>query len=260
MAAYNISLIGAGNVAASLAAGLSAAGHRILTVASRTGLSARELAGRVNASFRSDLTIPGECDLVIISVTDSAVAEVAASLHLPSRTVVVHTAGSVTLAALGRSSRAGVLYPLQTFSREYPPDLGKVPFFIEATDSKTLQMLRETAESIGAGAWECGSEQRRKLHVAAVFTNNFSNFMMTLGETLARETGYDPEVMRPLMEETIRKALRTGPETAQTGPARRDDRGTIKSHIELLSFSPQYQELYRMISEMITGHYKKQGR
>ena len=55
----------------------------------------------------------------------------------------------------------------------------------------------------------------------------------------------------------VRKALRTGPEAAQTGPAVRHDTGTVKSHIELLSFSPQYQKLYRLVSRMIAGHYRK---
>jgi len=132
-----------------------------------------------------------------------------------------------------------------------------VPFFIEATDSLAMEVLRNTGESIGAGVWECDSESRKKLHLAAVFTNNFSNFMMTAGESVAREAGIDPVLLRPLMEETVRKALRTGPEAAQTGPAVRHDTGTVKSHIELLSFSPQYQKLYRLVSRMIAGHYRK---
>ncbi len=257
MALYNISFIGAGNVAGALAAGLAAAGHRILSVASREGDSARELAASLEAEWRHDLSVPAECDLLIISVSDTAIGAVAERAVISPGTLIAHTAGSVPLAALGRSSNAGVLYPLQTFTKGFPPDLSKVPFFIEATDSNTLQLLREVGESIGAGAWECDSESRRKLHVAAVFTNNFSNFMMTTGETIAREAGIDPELLRPLIGETARKALRTGPEAAQTGPAVRHDTGTLKSHIELLSFSPQYQKLYRLVSKMIAGHYSK---
>ena len=80
--------------------------------------------------------------------------------------------------------------------------------------------------------------------------------MMTTGEAIATEAGFDPSLLRPLMEETVRKALRTGPEPAQTGPAVRHDDRTIESHLELLSFSPEYQKLYRLISSMITEHYK----
>lgn len=256
MATYNISFIGAGNVAESLAAGLAAAGHRIMSVSSRNGISARELAAKTGGEYRNDLTVPGECELLLICVTDAAVAEVAASVVTSQQTIIAHTAGSIPVDALGRTTRAGVFYPLQTFTKGYPPDLRKVPFFIEATDRLTLEVLKNAAESIGAGAWECDSQTRKKLHLAAVFTNNFSNFMMTAGESIAREAGIDPVLLRPLMEETTRKALRTGPEAAQTGPAVRHDTGTVKSHIELLSFSPQYQKLYRLVSRMITGHYR----
>lgn len=84
--------------------------------------------------------------------------------------------------------------------------------------------------------------------------------MMTTGEAIATEAGFDPLLLRPLMEETMRKALRTGPEHAQTGPAVRHDDTTMESHLELLSFSPDYRKLYRMISSMITDHYKNSDR
>jgi predicted short-subunit dehydrogenase-like oxidoreductase (DUF2520 family) len=256
VAVYNISFIGAGNVAESLATGLAAAGHRIVSVASRNGMNARVLAASTGGEWRDDLTVPGNCDIVIISVTDSAVAQVASGLVVPEGAIIAHTAGSVPLNALGRKSGAGVLYPLQTFTKGFPPELRKVPFFIEATDSRTLQILRELGENIGSGAWECDSLARKQLHVAAVFTNNFSNFMMTTGESIASAAGIDPVLLRPLMEETVRKALRTGPEAAQTGPAMRHDTGTIESHIDLLSFSTQYRKLYRLVSKMIAGHYR----
>jgi predicted short-subunit dehydrogenase-like oxidoreductase (DUF2520 family) len=257
VAGYNISFVGAGNVAESLATGLAANGHRIISVASRNGVNARALAAVAGGEWRDDLSVPGNCDVVIISVTDSAVAQVAAGLVVPEGAIIAHTAGSVPLDVLQRKSGAGVFYPLQTFTKEFPPDLRKVPFFIEATDSRTLQILRELGESIGTGVWECDSVARKQLHVAAVFTNNFSNYMMTVGDSVAASAGIDAKLLRPLIEETVRKALRTGPEAAQTGPAVRHDAGTMESHIDLLSFSPQYQKLYRLVSKMISGHYRK---
>jgi len=257
---WNISFIGAGNVAGALCPGFSAAGHKIVSVASRGGDSAKALAARTGAEWRKDLTIPDNCDILVLAVTDTSVAEVAGKITLPEKTIIVHTAGSVPLPALGRSAGAGVFYPLQTFTKGFSPDLKKVPFFIEATDEPTLNVLRELGEGTGAGAWDCDSEKRRHLHVAAVFSNNFSNFMMTAGETIASEAGFDPSLLRPLMEETARKALQAGPARAQTGPAVRHDAITIKSHLDLLSFSPEYQKLYRLISTMIADHYKNSKR
>ncbi len=244
-------------MAVSLSAGLKAAGHNILSVASRGGESARAMAESVGAGWRHDLTVPANCDILILAVTDTVVSEIASTAVIPAGTLVVHTAGSVPLSALGRQVDAGVFYPLQTFTLGFPPDLRKVPFFIEATDNHSLEVLRELGNSIGAGAWDCDSVQRKHLHVAAVFTNNFSNFMVTTGEAIAAGAGFDPSLLHPLLEETFRKVMRTGPGAAQTGPAVRHDAGTIKSHIDLLSFSPEYQKLYRLVTKMIADHYKK---
>jgi predicted short-subunit dehydrogenase-like oxidoreductase (DUF2520 family) len=216
MSTRNISFIGAGNVAEALCLGLTAAGHRIISIASQGGDSARVLAGATGAVWRRDLSVPDNCDILILAVNDTSVVEVAREVNLPERTVIVHTAGSVPLDALGRNWRAGVFYPLQTFTKGFVPEMRKVPFFIEATDKPALNLLRELATDIGAGAWDCDTERRRHLHVAAVFANNFSNFMMTTGEAIATEAGFDPSLLRPLMEETVRKALRTGPERART--------------------------------------------
>jgi predicted short-subunit dehydrogenase-like oxidoreductase (DUF2520 family) len=257
---YNISFIGAGNVAEALCTGFRAAGHRIISIASRGGDSASLLASVTGAEWRKDLTVTPDCDILILAVTDTSIADVASSVTLPERTIIAHTAGSVPLSALGRDSHSGVFYPLQSFTKGFLPDMSKVPFFTEATDATTLEILNGLARQIGYGAWECDSDHRRYLHVAAVFTNNFSNFMMTAGEEIASGAGFDPALLRPLIEETVRKALRTGPAAAQTGPAVRHDAGTIKSHLELLSFSPDYRKLYLEISEMITDYYKKSSR
>lgn len=256
MTKLNISFIGAGNVAEALCHGFSMAGQKIVSVCSAGGESARRLAASYNALWMRDYSVPDSCDLVVLAVYDRAVAEVASQLILPDNTILVHTAGSVPLSALGRPERAGVLYPLQTFSRGFTPDIACVPFFIEATDNPTLETLRRLAVLTGAGAWECDSDHRRYLHLAAVFINNFSTFMITAGEEIASRAGFDRSLLLPLLQETTRKIAAAGPAAAQTGPAVRHDTLTMNNHIDLLSFSPQYRDLYRMISDMIMDHNK----
>jgi len=257
VAPYNISFIGAGSLAEALSHGLRAGGHKILSFSSKGGESAAKLAELSGALWIHDYYIPDNCDVVIVAVTDTAVAEVAGKIKLPDNAVIVHTAGSVKMSALLRETHCGVLYPLQTFTKGFSPDLREVPFFIEASEKSTLKILYELVKTMGAEAWECDSDRRRYLHLAAVFTNNFSNFMMTAGGTIAVQAGFDQTVLLPLIEETARKALRTGPRAAQTGPAVRHDAGTMKNHIELLSFSPEYRELYSQISNLIMEYYKK---
>lgn len=260
MSSLNISLIGAGNVGEALCLAIASAGHRIVSVASLNGITAADLALQTGAELRKDLVIPDQADLVLLTVSDRAVAEVASSLSARTDTIIAHTAGSIPLSALKGFDKAGVFYPLQTFTRGVTTDMSKVPFFVEATDKETLAVLSGLGRQIGTGAWECDSDQRKKLHVAAVFVNNFTNFMLTAGEDIAASTGLDPALLRPLMEETIRKALVAGPDKAQTGPAIRHDDSTIKTHLDLLSFSPEYQNLYRIVSEMISGYHSKTDR
>ncbi len=257
MSSYKISFIGAGNVAEALCLGLKQAGQKIVSVSSKEGSSAKDLAEKTDALWLKGIIIPDDTDIVILAVPDKEIEEISRNIKIRDNVILVHTAGSVPLGYLNRVLHAGVLYPLQTFSKGFSPDLRKVPFFIEATDKETLNTLRDLSLLIGSGAWECTSERRLYLHVAAVFTNNFSNFMMTSGEIMAFRAGFDPALLKPLMEETMRKTILMGPSRAQTGPAVRHDVQTMSSHLELLSFSQEYKDLYRQISKLITEYYKK---
>lgn len=257
MISYDISFIGAGNVAEALCHGLKNCGHRIVSVSSREGVSAKKLAAETGAQWMKDYVFPEKCDIVILAVPDREIKIVADKIKVPKRAMLFHTAGSVPMKILGRDSHAGVLYPLQTFTKGYSPDLQKVPFFIEATDSRTLKVLNELCTTMGAKAYECDSGHRIYLHLAAVFTNNFSNFMITTGDSIASRAGFDPVLLKPLIEETMMKILRTGPSKSQTGPAIRHDTVTMNNNLELLSFSPEYQDLYKEISKLIAEYYKK---
>jgi predicted short-subunit dehydrogenase-like oxidoreductase (DUF2520 family) len=109
---------------------------------------------------------------------------------------------------------------------------------------------------LGGKAFFADSERRKLLHVSAVFVNNFTNFMLTEGIEIASGAGFSPEILEPLIRETISKALENGPSFSQTGPAIRKDFETIEKHMELLSFSPDLQKLYSEVTQSILEHYK----
>jgi predicted short-subunit dehydrogenase-like oxidoreductase (DUF2520 family) len=252
---YNISFIGAGNVAEAMAMAFLKEKQRIVSVTSANGISAGLLAEKTGAVVQNGYHFSDETDIIIISVNDSSIEKVAQSIECSDNTIVVHTAGSVHIDALGRSDNAGVLYPLQTFSKGRTVNMKAVPFFIEATDEHALEVIKYLALLIGSSSHQCVSERRKCLHIAAVFASNFPNFMMTISSEIVTRAGFNPGVMHPLIKETIGKAIAIGPESAQTGPARRNDTNTINDHFELLSFSPEYQDLYKHISEMIINYY-----
>ena len=104
------------------------------------------------------------------------------------------------------------------------------------------------------------STDRKKLHVAAVFTCNFTHHMVAIADSLLRENGMDYTVMMPLLKQTIAKLDSIAPGKAQTGPAARNDISVIQSHLKMLEEKPETRELYDMITKhIIQSSYTKQS-
>lgn len=246
-----IALIGAGNVATCLGPRLKEAGHEITAVYSRTVESARALADRLGAKYTTDLKAVPASDAAIVMLKDDALKELAPAIAVSLKeALLLHTAGSVPM-DIWRSAGAfkfGVLYPMQTFSKASRIDWSQVPLFIEGSSAPVLESIRELALTISPDVTPLSSEGRKKLHLAAVFTCNFSNHMYAIAERLLATEGVPFSVMLPLVRETARKVETLSPQDAQTGPAIRGDRKVMAEHLELLRDYPEYAELYRLIS------------
>ncbi|MDR1671631.1 MAG: DUF2520 domain-containing protein [Alistipes sp.] len=200
-------------------------------------------------------------DLYILAVNDDAIAEISAGLPFSPGSVVAHTAGSVEMSELwdGLPHRA-VIYPLQTFTRGHRiANFRNIPFFIEGDTPHALATVRATAEAIADQVVEMSSERRARLHLAAAFAGNFSNAMLSLAEEIAIDADESFDVLRPLVAETISKALAMpSPRNAQTGPARRGNMTVQARHMAILADShPELVSLYRDISSQIWKISKK---
>ncbi|WP_300728108.1 Rossmann-like and DUF2520 domain-containing protein [uncultured Bacteroides sp.] len=255
-----IVLIGAGNVATHLGLALPDAGYEVLQVYSRTETSARELGEKLGCTYTDKLDeVVSDADCYIVSIKDSALDEVLPKLVLRNRSALfVHTAGSVPMDVWkGLASRYGVLYPMQTFSKQRAVDFSVVPFFIEANSADDLELLRKMAAGLGSKAYEATSEQRRYLHIAAVFACNFTNHMYAVAEHLLSVHGLPFEAMFPLIDETARKVHELSPVEGQTGPARRYDENVINRHLSMLSDEPELARLYELISKNIHEYATK---
>ena len=193
-----------------------------------------------------DLSRVPQADVTIIAVSDDAIAEVSSKI---TNNFVVHTSGSVSLCDLKNNTKKGIFYMLQTFSKDKKVDFTEVPFCLEAENENDYKLLETLAKSIGKKIYNINSEQRKTLHVAAVFVNNFTNHMYKIGNDICKENNVPFEILQPLIKETASKVAHLSPEKSQTGPATRNDQKTIKNHLNLLDSNQQ--KIYKILTKSI---------
>lgn len=254
-----IVFIGAGNLASSLAPAFRSAGFQILQVFSKTERSARDLAAKMLCSYTTQVKdIFPDADIYIICVKDDAIKKIALALRLPGK-LVVHTSGSTSLKAIESiSENTGVLYPLQSFTRSKKVSLLKVPVFIEGSNNKVRSQVKRLAETISHSVIPVTSEERLRLHIAAVFACNFTNHLYTISESLLKKSGISFSFLYPLILETTKRAEKMSPAKLQTGPAARNDKKTIKKHLTLLKEEdPDLARIYKLLTSDIRERSKK---
>lgn len=248
----NIVLVGAGNVATHLAKAWHSAGVNIMQVFSRNHTSASTLAHKVDAEPLTDPTeINASADAVIFSLRDNSYLEVLEKVDLHG-TLLLHTSGSLDMGILqSTSNRIGVIYPLQTFNKHKVLDLSDTPFLLESAKEEDMPVIEQMASLISGNVRHISSEQRAALHVSAVFSCNFVNYLYTIAEELLEEKNLDMDLIRPLIMETAQKVMTESPAKVQTGPAKRNDTHIISKHLESLNNNPTYRELYKNLTEKI---------
>lgn len=196
--------------------------------------------------------LPEHPDITVISVSDSAIREVAERLSKHDCGILAHTSGTTPMSVLdGCAGQTGVFYPLQTFSKDVPLDYRHIPFFIEASTQATEKKLMDLARKVSDKVYYASSSRRKGLHIASVFACNFVNHMWSIADNLLYELDLDITVLQPLIEETVRKAMTNSPQSVQTGPAVRGDETTIREHLDMLEDKPEIRELYKEISTSI---------
>ncbi|GEP50957.1 hypothetical protein FNO01nite_16290 [Flavobacterium noncentrifugens] len=239
-----IAIIGSGNVAQHLISAFTESDRtEVVQVFSRS-------------NFESD-TIPvvhnlnelAAADLYIIAVSDDAIAEVSSQLPFENR-LVAHTSGSVSIDALNAKNSKAVFYPLQTFSKNKATDFKVIPICIETESGSDFDLVQKTAKSISEKVFSISSEQRKSIHVSAVFVNNFVNHLYKIGNDICNEHGLPFEILQPLIRETSEKIMTLSPKDAQTGPAKRNDLQTINAHLDFLSDENQ-RNIYKILTQSI---------
>ena len=228
-----IAIIGGGNVASHLYKALN-------TKVNVTIVDPHSLKG-----------IPANPDIILIAVADKAIAEVANKID-NKKAIVAHTSGSIPMEVLNKNHpNIGVLYPLQTFTKTRIIDYREIPLFIEGNTPEVVNKLRKIGSLFADKIYEADSEKRKNLHLAAVFACNFTNALASISEKLIENTGFNFNVLQPLMKETVNKLEVMSPYDAQTGPASRWDKQVMETHLNMLEDKPELKTLYSIFSDYI---------
>ncbi|WP_338791397.1 DUF2520 domain-containing protein [Bernardetia sp. MNP-M8] len=208
-----------------------------------------------------------DADLAILSIADGAFERVLSKLILPKNCILVHTSGAQPMEMLKLANqnvlgekieKIGVFYPLQTFSKAKVVDFSSIPFCIEASEKEIEEKLTNLAKQFSTKVFQVSSKDRSILHVAAVFACNFSNYLWTISEQILKEKNLPFYMLKPLLEETLQKALEINPSNAQTGPAIRNDKKVIEKHLEMLktmnkemNLDDNFTQIYKLMTESI---------
>lgn len=244
----SIALLGAGNVGTHLyRAFKKAANVEVLQWYNR---SIERISSYQNeVAITDNLNDLVEADIYMIAVRDGHIASVAKALPFKNR-LIAHTSGSLHFRFLGLNNRRAVFYPLQTFTAAREIDFSKVPICIESTNKQDIQTLINLSDALGCKHYLIDSEQRNILHLSAVFINNFTNQLYRIAHEITDNKGVDFDILKPLILETALKVQEMSPYMAQTGPAKRGDKNTIKRHLKLLQH-PQHKAIYQLLTDAI---------
>lgn len=261
MNALPITFIGAGNVGTHLARRFHDTGFRVVQVFSRDKSKAEALAGSIGADAVDQLSgIVAHTGLYILAVRDDAIAEIGGQLaDVGIRDgLFAHTSGATPASVLQPYfGRFGIFYPLQTFSPQRTPDFLDIPICIQASVPEDESLLKTIACAVGKQAVVMEERQRIALHVAAVFVNNFSNYLYQRGQHILEKEELSFDLLLPLIRETAEKVRHLPPNAAQTGPAVRGDKKTIARHLEYLQETPDDAALYETMTRLIVNAAKK---
>jgi predicted short-subunit dehydrogenase-like oxidoreductase (DUF2520 family) len=248
-----IAIVGAGNVASFFAKKFAAAGFTIVSIHSKNLAHAESLASEVQAIASNTLSNMGsDFDYLLFAVSDDALKACVAEVPASNNFCWLHTSGAMSKEIFAeKTNRYGVFYPLQTFTKSVTLSQSIFPVLIESSSEEVQQSLEKLAAQIQLPFQYADSEQRKNIHLAAVFACNFTNHLYQIASEILTEQHLPFELLLPLIQETVAKLNHLSPAAAQTGPAIRNDQAVISAHMALIKTHPQWAQIYQLLSAEI---------
>lgn len=230
-----------------------------MQVYGRDILKAEALAEQLDAMPTADIpSLSKNADVYLIAVADKAVTAIAEQLDVNDH-LVLHTTASLSMHVLKEVSKSyGVLYPVQSLRKQMSLDT-TIPLLVDGNTEEVTKEIENFARAISSTVIRAGDRERLKLHVAAVFACNFTNYMYLQSADFCAKEGLDFSLLQPLIEETATRLREFHPSEVFTGPAVRGDQETINRHLSLLEAYPEMHAIYKTLTEKIM-ETARQGR
>lgn len=250
----NVCLLGAGNVATHLFKAINSADKaEVVQWYNKTISTITPYKNSVDIT--DNLKQLKSADVYLIAVNDDAISTLSEQLPFSDR-LVAHTSGSLTIHALDKTQHRAVFYPLQTLSKSADIDFKNVPICIEVLEKQNLQILKHLAIAINSPYYKINTEQRQTLHLSAVYINNFVNQLYRVAHEISDAKNISFDILKPLILETAKKVQEVSPYMAQTGPAKRNDKKTIKRHLKQIE-TDEHRKIYELLTQSIknTHHF-----
>lgn len=248
---YKIVILGCGNVAWHLAKILHELGHSLFVYNHKQNASLDDFKHKLECKTQANLNnVTGDADIYFVCVSDTFVFETAEKISVKNpNAVLLHTSGSLDIKQFGDTVFGhGVFYPLQTFSKKDNLDWKEIPIIVETSDKISQQKIIQLAKQISKRVLQLTYMERLKLHLAAVFANNFTNALYVAASDLSDNNF---KLLLPLIKQSVRKLEVLTPIEAQTGPAKRNNKAVMKKHLALLSESSELKKVYKQLSKLI---------
>lgn len=249
-----IGLIGTGNVATALAREIR--NHETLTLTQLIGRDQNKLPkDLLDVPFSNQFNSLLPCDMVLIAVSDHAIAEVSNQLPLTDA-VIAHTSGASSIDLLNKHKYRGVIYPLQTFSKQQQVSWNEIPILWEGNNKQVNEKLETLSQMISPNAVQSDEKQRLSMHLAAVVVNNFTNHLYAEANRFCKSKNVRFDLLITLIEETTRKIKQQDPKKSQTGPASRGDMQTIERH-KTIPMTEELGDIYSLFTSQLLKQYNE---
>lgn len=254
----HITIVGAGNLAATLAAALLRAGYPIDAVVARSGgsslrranLLARKLGAAAIAASHAQI----DSDVVWFCVPDGQISRAARSLAGKGAwkgTIALHSSGALTsdeLSALRqRGARVASVHPLMTFVRGSRPSFAGVPFAIEG-DTPAVRLARRIVKDVRGQPFPIKKRDKAAYHAWGTFASPLLTALLATTERVAVTAGVHRRTakqrMLPIIAQTVANYAARGAAGAFSGPIVRGDADTVTKHLRVLQQTPLAREVY----------------